>query len=59
MFSGTICLEVIFLYFYSEMVFVFVIEVYFLYAANLVCASSLLAYVGELSPLILGDIKDR
>jgi hypothetical protein len=64
LFLGTICLENCFAAFYSEVVSVFVTEVSFLYAENtgsslhwIVCCLCL--FIGELSPLMLRDIKEK
>jgi hypothetical protein len=64
LFLGTICLENCFPTFYSEVVSVFVDEVCFLYEAKIlgpVYISSQLVFVflGELSPMILRDTKEK
>ena len=60
----TICLKICFPAFYSEVVSVFVPEVGFLYAANVRSylhsqSFSLCLFIGELSQLILRDIKEK
>jgi hypothetical protein len=64
LFHGTICLEDLFKSFYSDIFSLCYWGVFLVCSKmlDLVCVSSLFAYVffiGELSPLILRDIKDR
>ena len=63
LFLGTICLEICFLIYYSEIVTVFDTEMRLLYAAKCwVClcihSVSLCLFIRELSPFLLRDIKE-
>jgi hypothetical protein len=61
LFLGTICLENRFPSFYSEVVSVFVTEVCFQNAGSClrIHSFSLCLFIGELSPLMLRDIKEK
>jgi hypothetical protein len=63
-FTGSFAWKTFFPGFYFEVVFIFVIELYSCMDQNPgyclhTCSVSLCLYIGELSPLILRDIKDR
>ena len=64
MFLATICLEICFPDLYPEVMSVFIPEVYFFYEIKCwsclhIQSISLYLFIGELSPLILRDIKEK